>query len=157
MNSKYERMVLPRLAEVRDWAMRGVREKDIAGNLGVGYSTFRGYTAKHEALKEALSIGKNSADAIVSNAFFDKCRDRIVQIPRLKKTQREIINERGDREIKMEYVEVSEPMFIPADTAAQKLWLCNRRPDEWQQQVRADISGGIDIKVEWEGSDEYSC
>lgn len=146
MVSKYERKVLPRLAEVRDWAMRGVRDKDIASNLAIAYSTFRGYIAKHSELAKALSVSKNAADAVVANSFYDKCRDRVVDIPTAQVVERETIGADGTKKKTLSVEVVDVPTFIPADVRAQKTWLFNRRPDEWRQKVEAEMSG--DVKVE---------
>lgn len=59
MKSKYESNIKPYLSEIRTWAERGVTEADIAGNLSLGYSTFRKYKSLEPELKAALDEGKS--------------------------------------------------------------------------------------------------
>jgi 5-methylcytosine-specific restriction endonuclease McrA len=53
-NNKWSTNIEPFLKEIRTWSKRGVSDKDIASNLGVGYSTLRKYIAEKEELKEAI-------------------------------------------------------------------------------------------------------
>jgi hypothetical protein len=43
-----------------------------------------------------------------------------------------------------EYVE-----HVPPDPGAAKMWLCNRRSDEWREKVEHTGSGGGPIQIEW--------
>ena len=52
MANLYEKMVLPRLEDIRKWAENGVTEEDIAKNCGVSYASFRNYKKPTWSLKE---------------------------------------------------------------------------------------------------------
>ena len=50
----YESKVLPRLAEIEEWARDGFTDKEIAARLLVSENSFAAYKNEHEELREAL-------------------------------------------------------------------------------------------------------
>lgn len=148
MKSKYETHVLPRLEEIRAWARDGVIDKDIAGNLGIAYSTFRRYRDENEALSAALAQSKDYVDnVVVTNAYLNRIKGYdAVEIKREYKWN--IDKETG--EPKRELIkETEQTRHIPGDPRAAEFWLSNRQPHKWKRIVDAfkqeekDNGGGV--------------
>lgn len=58
MRSKYDSHVKNKLQVVKGWRQEGYNEEQIAGLLGVAYSTFMEYKKKYPELLEVLSTSK---------------------------------------------------------------------------------------------------
>lgn len=67
--NKWGTNIEPFVADIEEWAGRGASEKEIAGKLGVGYSTFRRYAKEQQELKAALKRGKRHARTVVNRAL----------------------------------------------------------------------------------------
>ena len=74
---KYETNIKPYMKEIEDWARHGASEKEIAGNLGVAYSTFRRYVKKDQELQAALTRGKHHARKVMEKALANQERPGI--------------------------------------------------------------------------------
>ncbi|MDY2595529.1 MAG: HNH endonuclease [Oliverpabstia sp.] len=57
------------MKEIESWAQRGVPQKEIAGKLGISYTTFRKYIKKDEKLESLLKQGKIRARRKVERAL----------------------------------------------------------------------------------------
>lgn len=58
--SKYETDVKPYFAQIKEWLENGSTERQIAENLGIGYSTFNRYKGENEELRELIKKGRQS-------------------------------------------------------------------------------------------------
>lgn len=58
--SAYEVSIKPRFAEISEWLANGATEKQIAYNLGIGYSTFNKYKVEKKEFAELLKNGRRS-------------------------------------------------------------------------------------------------
>lgn len=67
--NKYETHVQPFLAEIKNLAGKGLKDKDIAAKLGVGYSTFRKYKKSMPELAGAISKGQRDAKGKIERAL----------------------------------------------------------------------------------------
>lgn len=56
--NKYETDVKPYFAQIKEWLENGSTERQIAENLGIGYSTFNRYKGENEELKELIKKGR---------------------------------------------------------------------------------------------------
>ena len=72
MKSKWETHISPYMAEIESWAQQGVPQRQIAGKLGVSYTTFRKYVKKDEKLQHLLKSGKQRAQRKVDRALATK-------------------------------------------------------------------------------------
>lgn len=104
---------------IQGWARDGLTDEQIAGNMGISYSTFREWLKKFPALSAALKLGKAPVDLQVENALLKRA---------LGYTYDEITYEDG-KPTKRVTKQVSP------DTTAQIFWLKNRRPDRWRDKV----------------------
>lgn len=72
--SKYETNVKPRFDEIKQWAENGMSEKDIAGNLGVHYSTFIEYKSKFPELNELLKKSRKNPVEEIKAAMLKRAK-----------------------------------------------------------------------------------
>ena len=71
MAAKFDRWLTEEgLLRIQGWARDGLTDKDISKNMMIGVSTLREWKGRFEEIREALRIGKDSADRIVENALF---------------------------------------------------------------------------------------
>ena len=67
--NKYESHIKPYLLEIEKWAGKGATEKEIAGKLGVSYSTLRKHVNAEPELAVVLRRGKNHARKVIEKAL----------------------------------------------------------------------------------------
>lgn len=121
--SAYEVHIKPRFAEISEWLGNGATEKQIAHNLGIGYSTFAKYKAENKEFAEFLKNGRRNLvlqlrGALVKKALgFDYTETKTV-----KKTE-------ADGSVS-ETTEIAYKKAMP-DVAALNLCLKNYDPDNW--------------------------
>ena len=60
------------LLMIEGWARDGLTDEQIAGNMGIAYSTFREWCKSQPALSAALKRGKAPVDIQVENALLKK-------------------------------------------------------------------------------------
>ena len=133
---KYDEYVKDRLSTIKAWKAKGLTDKEIAENLGVGESTFRDYKSKKPALKAALKTGKSDAIAQVENALHK--RDVESEVVTIKDPEKGITT-RTKRIIK----------HVPPDVAAMIFYLKNRFSEDWQdrRQVGLGTPDGKPLEV----------
>ena len=129
--SKYRMRVAPFLKEIGQMAANGATEEEIAGKLGVAYSTFRGYKQEHSELREVLETSKELADLNVEAALYK----RAVGFE-YEETTHELDKISGE----MIHTKTVTKMVIP-DTTAIQFWLKNRKPEEWKEHQSIAIAG----------------
>lgn len=119
---------------VQGWARDGLKDEQIAANMGIAYSTFREWRDKYSALSAALKKGKAPVDYEVENALHKRALGYTVTLkkPIKVKTKKQLKDKGLIEEEHIEYAE--EEVYIPPDTAAQIFWLKNRRPDKWRDK-----------------------
>ena len=67
--SRWDTHICPYLSEIGRWARRGLNNEAIAGQLGIGYSTFRKYIKEHPELKSILIRERQEAERIKQKAL----------------------------------------------------------------------------------------
>mgnify|MGYP000927218181 CR=1 FL=1 len=132
---KYDVDVKPRLAEVKEWAEKGLIDKDIAHNLGISYSTFNKWKSEHAEMRESLKIGKEVADEIVENKLYQRA---------IGYNYEETSTEKEGERIKTKKT-IKE---MPPDVTAQIFWLKNRLPAKWRdkQEIDNNVTIGLTDK-----------
>ena len=133
--SKYEELggddVVPRLAY--QYALEGLKDKDIAAKLGIGVSTFYEWQNRYPEFREALKEGKKPVDVEVEKALlrralgyeYEETKRIVYQTPD------------GEKAARIENVTKS----VPPDVTAIIFWLTNRRRDRWRRNATPDGSG----------------
>lgn len=155
--SKFEQLALPRLGEIAAWTAMGADEREIAGKLGVGYSTLRQWLAKgkkgqepYKQFSDAFLPAQDGANEQVEAALFRKANGYNAQVTKhykLRKTEYDPETGRKVGETE-ELVEVQESVHIPADTQAQMFWLANKAAKDWayrpkDEREREEAVGGV--------------
>lgn len=153
--NKYKTNIEPNLEVISAMAKVGVTEEDIAKKFSVAYSTFQGYKQKHEALRDALKWGAESANAIVAGRLFEKCTGFYREITKpIKIKHTEFDTERGRKLKEWEEIQyVAETVYYPPDVGAISFWLTNKDANSWSHKPERSITengGGVVLLPEIE-------
>lgn len=132
------------LLRVKGWARDGLTDKQIAKNMGIGYSTLKEWLNLFPALSAALKEGKEPVDIEVENALLQSALGHTVKIkkPIKLRTKKQLRDKGTIEEERIEYAE--EEVYIPPQTAAQIFWLKNRRPDKWRDKPPETVTASDD-------------
>lgn len=126
------------LEKIKQWALDGLVNEDIAHNMGVSSYTFYEWKKKFPEMDEALSAAKEVADERVVNALYQNAIGF--------KYKEEVVTNKGD------VVEVER--FSKPNVSAQIFWLKNRRQDEWRDNKNLDVSGSLENEVIFVGFED---
>lgn len=107
-------------------ARNGMVDTAIAEALGVSYSTFKLWVARHPTLKAALTVAKQVADDTIEYSLYRQAQDRYVEEEEIKVVDGQI-------------VKVMVRRCIPANVTATAIWLYNRRRDNYQRNPEPEI------------------
>lgn len=144
------------LIRIQGWARDGLSDEQIAANMGISPSTFYEWKRKYPEILEATREGKDVPDRKVENALYQSCFDRTITVLKAFKVKRVYYDDHGRRceEEKLETAE--ETVAIPANEKAQEFFLRNRKPVEWPDKQRQEITGadGGVLSVVWAQTDE---
>lgn len=127
------------LLRVQSWARDGLNDEQIAGNIGIGTSTFYEWQNRFPEFREAIKKGKAPVDAEVENALLKRALGYDYE-----ETVTEI-EELGEGRQKKHVRKVKKHM--PADVTAQIFWLKNRRPGRWRDKIEAAPEVGNELLV----------
>ena len=122
---------------VRELAVNGYSNQEIADAIGIARSTLQEYLNEHQEFSDALKGGKILADNKVASAVFkratgyDYVEEHIEYAPGSTKK-----NEDGTEKEKPAKVKSVKKVkkHVPANVQAAFLWLYNRRRHEWKQR-----------------------
>jgi hypothetical protein len=106
----------------------GATSEQVADALGVTRETIDKWRKSRPEFSDALKKGKNYADAIISDALFQRATGYSYKAVKLFV--------RAGKVIEHEYTE-----YYPPDTTAIIFWLKNRRPDLWRDVQRTELTG----------------
>jgi len=108
----------------------GATDIDLADFFGVSEQSINVWKKKHPAFKDALTAGKEEADALVEKSLFRRATG-------YSHAQEHISTSQGE-------VFVTDTIkHYPPDTVACIFWLKNRKPKEWRDKVETEHSGHI--------------
>lgn len=125
---KYADWLTPEgLLKIEGWARDGLTDEQIAGNMGIAYSTLRSWRDKFSAISAALKRGKDVVDRAVENALLKRALGYEYEEVR-EKYEGGVLTERT----------VTKKEVV-ADTTAQIFWLKNRKPQQWRDKPTEPI------------------
>lgn len=128
-NSAYQ----PEYADqARKLCLLGFTDSELARFFEVTERTINNWKDQHPAFFHALREGKEWADAQVADSLYRRA------------TGEEIIVEKAMKKADGSYEAVRLKQFVPGDVGAQKLWLTNRRGQNWRDKQDVEHSGFID-------------
>lgn len=136
----YEEWLTPDgLLQVTGWARDGLTDQQIAGNIGIGMTTFYRWQEEYREFREAIKEGKKPVDIQVENALlkralgydYEEITTEAEEIPtgKLDKDGNPIVKQK-------KHIRKTKKMVVP-DVTAQIFWLKNRRPGRWRDKVEA--------------------
>lgn len=141
------------LIRIQGWARDGLSDEQIAKNMGINVATLYRWKEKYCEICEATREGKDVPDRKVENALYQSCFDRTITVLKAFKVKRVWYDENGKRceEEKLETAE--ETVAIPANEKAQEFFLRNRKPAEWPDKQKQEITGadGGALALAWDG------
>lgn len=148
MAAKYDQWLTEEgLLRIQGWARDGLTDKDIAKNLRIGVSTLREWKGRFEEIREALRIGKDSADRVVENALYKSACGYTIEVKKPVKVKQIDYDPETGRKIRETetWKVVMEEQHYPAQVTAQIFWLKNRKPDQWREKndVALGPSNGV--------------
>lgn len=147
MAAKYDQWLTEEgLLRIQGWARDGLTEKDIAKNMRIGVSTLREWKGRFEEIREALRIGKDSADRVVENALYKSACGYTVKVKKpVKVKQIDYDPETGRKTRESEtWKMVEEELHFPAQVTAQIFWLKNRKPEQWREKQEYTDTSALD-------------
>lgn len=124
------------LTLIEGWARDGLREEDIAHNMGIRRQTLIEWKKRFTDISDSLKKGREVCDRIVENALFKKATGYSVMVNKafkIKDTQYDPVTGKKMAEIE-KIITAPEEVFVPADTTAQIFWLKNRKPKVWMDR-----------------------
>lgn len=127
--------VKERLAEIEIWLKKGLSEKQICKNLGIGKTTWESYKKQYPELAELLKKGRQSQIEEVENSLYKNATGFYYT------TQESVKVKNGDGSESVEVVTLRK--FKAPETGAIAFFLKNKDKKNW-----ADNPNMIDIKRE---------
>lgn len=126
-------------------AGRGYTDEEIARKLGISVATFYNWQKEFLEFLEAVKRGKKVADNKVEQKLYKRAIGY-----KIKETTREpvrVFDEDGNeigRGNKLNVTKTVTKNLIP-DVGAIKMWLINRKPEEWRDKQDVDVGGTVTI------------
>lgn len=122
--------------QVRKLALLGLTDAEMAEFFGVDERTFNNWKNEYPAFFQSLHEGKTVADANVADSLYKRATGEHVQIEKAYRNKTT-----GEVEI------VKVMTFIPGESGAAKLWLTNRRRQNWADSQNIKVSGDPDAPL----------
>ena len=113
------------------WARSGLKDEQIAHNIGISRETLYQWKRKYSDIADTLKNNKEIADIAVENALYK----RAIGYSYTETTKED------DKVTKTVEKEV-----VP-DTTAQIFWLKNRQPERWRDKQEVQNTGNMDFNV----------
>lgn len=110
-------------------------DEEIADFFEVAVATIYNWKNRHPAFLEAIRSGKTKADAEVAHSLYRRATGEHIEVEKLVK------KEDGT------YEAMRIRQFVPGDVQAQRLWLLNRRKNDWRDKQDIEHSGAIDLST----------
>lgn len=108
-------------------AINGATDAEIADEIGVAVSTIARWRTKYPEFRSAVQYGKEQADERVERSLYHRAVGFEVDTVKI-----------GFYEGRAVLVEHRE--YYPPEPGAVKLWLTNRKPEEWRDKSEAAIA-----------------
>ena len=132
-NDSYEELINNSLDQIELWVESNCTDKEIAEKLGIAYSTFRKYKGSSVALKGRIATAKDKKNDEVEKALFKNCVGYDYEEETPVKIKEEYTDENGNVLTRERVIVKSLKKHKPADLAAQKYWLNNRKSAKWME------------------------
>jgi hypothetical protein len=125
--SKYQPAFAPIAAKMCEL---GATDAELAAAFAVDTTTIWRWQSAFPEFCNALIAGKTAADNRVERSLYQRAVGYTFD-------SEKVFNHQGT------VVRAKTVEHVPPDPGAAKLWLCNRRPDEWREKVEVDAKAGL--------------
>lgn len=125
------------LDRIKSMVKNGFTDKEISEELGIGYSTWKNKKSQNKLIKAAIDEVKDTRNQEVEEALFKNCKGYHYYEEVPTKVKEEVINENGTVLTVEKVVVPTVKKWKPADLAAQKYWLNNRKKATWKENPNA--------------------
>lgn len=112
---------------------RGATDEELAQAFDVSARTIYRWKNAHPEFCQAISVGKEAADARVERSLYQMATGTYV------KQQQAVKVKTGQYTEEIKIVEVET--FMAPEVPAAQFWLKNRRPEQWREVSRQEQSG----------------
>jgi hypothetical protein len=113
-------------------ALNGATDDEIADDIGVSVRTVMRWYNKHPEFRQAVRYGKAQADEKVERSLYHRAVGFEMDTVKI-----------GFYEGNAVMVEHRE--YYPPDPGSAKLWLTNRKPDEWREKQELAVTGELTL------------
>lgn len=110
----------------------GATDYELADFFRVDTRTIYRWKNIHDDFCQAVIVGKENSDARVERSLYNRAVGYTFESEKVFQFQGEVI-----RAPTVEHV--------PPDPSAAKLWLTNRRPDNWRDKVEQHHTGSVEL------------
>jgi len=113
-----------------EYARAGLTNTEIADKLGIATCTLHDWRDKYPEFSDAIKTGKETPNDNVEKSLYKRAMGyEVVETKEFKDTKGNIT--RTETTIK----------HIAGDVGAQCMWLKNRRPKEWMEKLKHELTG----------------
>lgn len=130
----YDSIIKPQLSKITEWKRSGYTDKQIAGLVGIGYTTLIENRKKHPELAQALKKGRDDLVLTLENSLY-KSANGGFKVKTL--TKKYSVDEQGTRVGIMEITETYKEM--EPKVGALVFALKNLASDKWQDNTSHTI------------------
>lgn len=132
----YETKVKPHLEQIKEMAMEGLSQGQIANALNINLRTFENYIQEEAELFDAVHSGRDFAIKEIENALFKSALGEKITVKKPIKIKK-VLYENGKKKGEVEVVENSEEeIYIKPDTNAGIFLLKNWAKDKYANDPR---------------------
>lgn len=129
----YEDIINKGLSKIKSMLESGSTDKEVAEELGIGYSTFRKYKAESVALKDLIATVKDNMNQEAEKAVFKKATGFYYHEEVPTKVKEEVLSDDGKTILMQEKVVISKvKKYSNPDVSAMKFWLLNKKKAGWK-------------------------
>lgn len=155
MAGSAEEIILENINAIKEWALSGMAEKEMAEMLGIAYSTFRKVKQSNMVLSAVLAEAKKHRSDIlkdqvknVEESLYKRCLGYNAKVLKNYKVKKvvfdeggQVIFDKGGKAVMEEALEErTEETHVPADITAVKFFLLNKARKDWRSDPeRIDI------------------
>ncbi|MBR7070909.1 MAG: hypothetical protein IKI29_01925 [Clostridia bacterium] len=138
---KYEAWLdADKLSLLAAWTRDGLKEEQIAHNIGIRRETLSAWKKRFPEIAAALKRDRETVDVAVEDALCKKALGYTVALRKTFKCREVQYDESGHKVAEADVLrEGVDEVYVPADTKAQSFWLKNRRPDRWRDKTEHQI------------------
>lgn len=147
MAATAEEIILENINAIKEWALSGMAEKEMAEMLGIAYSTFRRAKQSNMILSAVLEEAKKHRSDILKDqvknveaSLYKRCLGYNAKVQKNYKVKKvvfddggQVVLDKGGKAVMEETLEErTEETHVPADITAVKFFLLNKARKEWR-------------------------